>query len=281
MPSSTDRVGAGVYDRRRRIGRPDAVSTRRRITRPGGRVAASRRTTQVDVPWQAPPEQTSVVQATPSLQGAVLFVNTQPVLGEQVSSVHALSSLHTGGVPAVQVPALARLRAVADVAVAARRAVRGDHVRRTRRARPGAGLRRIACARGAPADRARGCELTRRRAAGAAVARLAALDLSVAAQRVHRDAHGLRRGAVQLIGDREHGRVRSRRRVGVRDVRLGRRRPVTERPLVGERRELGIVRARAREGDRERRRSRSRGRPSPRPPADGSRSSPCTSRATP
>src|SRR5215468_1831373 len=49
----------------------------------------------VDVPTHAPPEQTSVVQATPSLQGAVLLVKTQPDAGLQLSVVHTLPSLQT------------------------------------------------------------------------------------------------------------------------------------------------------------------------------------------
>ena len=51
-----------------------------------------------------PPAQTSLVQATPSLHGAVLFVKTQPVAGLQVSVVQTLPSLHTSAVPAVHVP---------------------------------------------------------------------------------------------------------------------------------------------------------------------------------
>jgi len=50
--------------------------------------------------WQLPPPQVSpVVQASPSLHGAVLFVNTQPVDVLQVSVVHTLLSLHTTAPP--------------------------------------------------------------------------------------------------------------------------------------------------------------------------------------
>src|SRR4029453_4496645 len=59
---------------------------------------------QVDVPTQAPLLQTSLVQATPSLQGAVLFVNTQPVVGLQVSLVQTLPSLQTGAGRALHDP---------------------------------------------------------------------------------------------------------------------------------------------------------------------------------
>jgi hypothetical protein len=46
--------------------------------------------------WQLPPEHTSpVVQAFPSLHGAVLLVKTHPVANVQVSVVHGLLSLHT------------------------------------------------------------------------------------------------------------------------------------------------------------------------------------------
>jgi hypothetical protein len=57
-----------------------------------------------DVPVHVPLLQTSVVQATPSLQGAVLFAKTQPVAGLQLSVVHTLLSLQTTGVPGVHVP---------------------------------------------------------------------------------------------------------------------------------------------------------------------------------
>ena len=51
-------------------------------------------------PTQTPPEQVSlVVQALPSLQGAVLLVCTQPVDGLQLSSVHGLLSLQLIVVP--------------------------------------------------------------------------------------------------------------------------------------------------------------------------------------
>jgi hypothetical protein len=59
---------------------------------------------QVDVPTQAPPEHTSLVHAMPSLHGKVLFVKTHPVAGLQESVVQTLPSLHTSGVPPVQVP---------------------------------------------------------------------------------------------------------------------------------------------------------------------------------
>jgi glyoxylate utilization-related uncharacterized protein len=53
----------------------------------------------------APPEQVSpVVQAFPSLQGLLLFVNTQPVVGLHASVVQGLLSLHVIGV-CVQPPA--------------------------------------------------------------------------------------------------------------------------------------------------------------------------------
>jgi hypothetical protein len=57
----------------------------------------------VGVPgWHEPPLQTSpVVQAFPSLHGAVLFVWTQPPsCGLQLSSVHGLLSSQLTGVPA-------------------------------------------------------------------------------------------------------------------------------------------------------------------------------------
>jgi hypothetical protein len=57
-----------------------------------------------DVLTHTPLAHTSLVQAMPSLHGAVLFRKTQPVAGLQVSSVHGLPSLQTSGVPAVQVP---------------------------------------------------------------------------------------------------------------------------------------------------------------------------------
>jgi glyoxylate utilization-related uncharacterized protein len=58
-----------------------------------------------DPPAQAPPEQVSlVVQALPSLQGAVLLVWAHPVAGMQVSSVHPLLSLQLGATPPAQAP---------------------------------------------------------------------------------------------------------------------------------------------------------------------------------
>jgi hypothetical protein len=55
--------------------------------------------------WQTPPPHVSpAVQALPSLHAAVLFVNTQPVAGLQLSVVHGLLSLHTTAVPALQTP---------------------------------------------------------------------------------------------------------------------------------------------------------------------------------
>src|SRR6185436_10345955 len=55
--------------------------------------------------WQTPPAQVSpVVQALPSLHGAVLFVNTHPVDGLQLSVVHTLLSPQTIGAPAWHVP---------------------------------------------------------------------------------------------------------------------------------------------------------------------------------
>jgi hypothetical protein len=56
---------------------------------------------------QVPPAQVSpVVQAFPSLQGAVLLVNTQPLPGLQLSVVQTLLSLQTTGVPGLQMPPL-------------------------------------------------------------------------------------------------------------------------------------------------------------------------------
>jgi hypothetical protein len=56
-------------------------------------------------PVQVPPVHTSfAVHALPSLQGSVLFVNTQPVAVLQVSSVHGFRSLHTVGLVPEQVP---------------------------------------------------------------------------------------------------------------------------------------------------------------------------------
>jgi hypothetical protein len=56
-------------------------------------------------PLQVPPPHVSfVVQAFPSLQGAVLFAFTQPVAGLQESSVHELLSLQLGAGPPLQVP---------------------------------------------------------------------------------------------------------------------------------------------------------------------------------
>jgi hypothetical protein len=55
--------------------------------------------------WQLPPLQASpVVQALPSLHGAVLLVKMHPDVGLQVSSVHGLLSLHTNDVPGLQIP---------------------------------------------------------------------------------------------------------------------------------------------------------------------------------
>jgi glyoxylate utilization-related uncharacterized protein len=49
-------------------------------------------------PTQTPAEQVSlVVQALPSLHGAVLLVKTHPVAGLQASSVHTLKSSHSSG----------------------------------------------------------------------------------------------------------------------------------------------------------------------------------------
>src|SRR5438046_1197920 len=58
-------------------------------------------------PVQAPPLQVSlVVQALPSLQGAVLLTWTQPVEGLQVSSVQTLPSLQLGAGPPTHRPPL-------------------------------------------------------------------------------------------------------------------------------------------------------------------------------
>src|SRR5439155_192593 len=58
-------------------------------------------------PTHRPPLQASlVVQALPSLQGAVLLVCTQPVDGLQVSSVQTLPSSQLGGAPPTQWPPL-------------------------------------------------------------------------------------------------------------------------------------------------------------------------------
>jgi hypothetical protein len=56
-------------------------------------------------PTHAPPEQVSfVVQAFPSLHGALLLTYTHPVAGLHESSVHALPSLQFGGGPPAHVP---------------------------------------------------------------------------------------------------------------------------------------------------------------------------------
>src|SRR3990172_3473892 len=56
-------------------------------------------------PTQIPPSQASpVVQASPSMQGAVLFTWTQPVAGSQLSSVHTLPSSQSGAGPPTQIP---------------------------------------------------------------------------------------------------------------------------------------------------------------------------------
>jgi hypothetical protein len=58
-------------------------------------------------PTQPPLLQVSlVVHALPSLQAAVLFVNTHPEAGLHASSVQTFPSLHVTGGPAVQPPAL-------------------------------------------------------------------------------------------------------------------------------------------------------------------------------
>jgi hypothetical protein len=51
-----------------------------------------------------PPHVSFVVQAFPSLHGAVLFVWTQPFAASQESSVHGLLSLQFGAGPPLQVP---------------------------------------------------------------------------------------------------------------------------------------------------------------------------------
>jgi hypothetical protein len=57
-------------------------------------------------PTQTPRTQASfVVQAFPSLHWAKLFVKIQPCAGAQLSSVHPLASLQTGGGPPRQTPA--------------------------------------------------------------------------------------------------------------------------------------------------------------------------------
>ena len=57
-------------------------------------------------PTHDPPEQVSeVVQALPSSQEAVLFVDTQPVAGTQESSVHVLLSSQLEALPPTQEPA--------------------------------------------------------------------------------------------------------------------------------------------------------------------------------
>lgn len=56
-------------------------------------------------PTHTPPAQVSpVVHASPSLQGAVLFVWTQPLPTLQLSSVHGLASSQLGPGPDWQVP---------------------------------------------------------------------------------------------------------------------------------------------------------------------------------
>ena len=56
-------------------------------------------------PTHTPPEQASLdVQALPSLHGALLFVNTQPVDGSHVSVVQRFPSLHTTGEPLTHAP---------------------------------------------------------------------------------------------------------------------------------------------------------------------------------
>ena len=57
--------------------------------------------------WQLPPPQVSpVVQALPSLHGAVLFVCWQPPRASQLSLVHGFPSSQLSGVPAPHVPLL-------------------------------------------------------------------------------------------------------------------------------------------------------------------------------
>jgi hypothetical protein len=56
-------------------------------------------------PTHDPVEQISpVVQALPSLHGLLLFVNSQPIVGSQESSVQTLPSLQVGGGPPTQAP---------------------------------------------------------------------------------------------------------------------------------------------------------------------------------
>ena len=56
-------------------------------------------------PTQLPPLQVSlVVQASPSLHGAVLFAYTHPVPGSQLSSVQTLPSLQFGAGPPTHEP---------------------------------------------------------------------------------------------------------------------------------------------------------------------------------
>src|SRR2546428_11251442 len=58
-------------------------------------------------PTHVPPLQVSfVVQALPSLHGAVLFVWVQPVAGLQLSVVQTFPSLQFGGGPPTHVPPL-------------------------------------------------------------------------------------------------------------------------------------------------------------------------------
>ena len=57
------------------------------------------------LPTQTPPEQIStVLQALPSLHGALLFTVRQPRVWSQKSSVHTFPSLHTGGGPPTHIP---------------------------------------------------------------------------------------------------------------------------------------------------------------------------------
>ena len=67
---------------------------------------ASSQTTAVPAREVPPPQVSPVVQAFPSSHARVLFVNTHPVAGLQLSVVQTLASLQTTAAPAWQLPPL-------------------------------------------------------------------------------------------------------------------------------------------------------------------------------